>query len=77
MVGEILAGAEQGTFQNGFDQIMRRVEHEIFSQAMARADGNQAKAARWLGISRVTLREKLRSHGLKAGPDPGVTADPD
>lgn len=26
--------------------------------------GNQARAARWLGISRLTLREKLKSHGL-------------
>ncbi len=77
LVGEVLAGAEQGNFQNGFDQIMRRVEHEVFSQAMARAEGNQAKAARWLGISRVTLREKLRSHGLKAGPDIGVATDND
>ena len=76
LVSEVLVGAEQGTFQDGLDQIIRRVEHEVFSQAMSRADGNQAKAARWLGISRVTLREKLRFHGLKAGPETAVPPDP-
>jgi DNA-binding protein Fis len=28
------------------------------------AEGNQAKAARWLGLSRFTLREKLKLLGL-------------
>jgi two-component system nitrogen regulation response regulator GlnG len=28
------------------------------------AEGNQAKAARWLGLSRLTLREKLKQLGL-------------
>jgi DNA-binding protein Fis len=29
------------------------------------ADGNQAKAARWLGLSRLTVREKLTRFGLR------------
>ena len=28
------------------------------------AHGNQAKAARWLGVSRLTMREKLIQFGI-------------
>jgi DNA-binding protein Fis len=43
----------------------------LFSRAIALAQGNQAKAARWLNVSRQTMREKLRAFGLKdeAGAD--------
>jgi len=43
------------------------VEREVFSQAIQIAQGNQAKAARWLGLSRFTLREKLKQLGLHPG----------
>ena len=36
----------------------------ILTKAIALAEGNQAKAARWLGLSRLTLREKLKLLGL-------------
>ena len=38
------------------------------------ADHPQARAARWLGISRVTLREKLRFHGLTEPAEPSDSA---
>jgi DNA-binding protein Fis len=31
---------------------------------MRRAEGSQVRAARLLGINRVTLRKKLKRHGL-------------
>jgi DNA-binding protein Fis len=35
------------------------------------AKGNQAKAARWLGVTRTTMREKLVHFGLRpAGEKP-------
>jgi len=41
----------------------------LFTRAIELAQGNQAKAARWLNISRQTMREKLQSFGLKEPPD--------
>lgn len=66
MVTETLASAERGEISNVYDRLVGLLDFEVLSQAMVRAGGNQAQAARWLGISRVTLREKLRIHGLKA-----------
>ena len=43
---------------------MEDLERELFTQAIQLADGNQAKAARWLGITRLTMREKLLHFGL-------------
>jgi len=37
------------------------------TQAILLAQGNQARAARWLGLSRFTLREKLKQLGLHPG----------
>lgn len=42
-------------------------ECEILAQAIALTEGNQAKAARWLGLSRLTLREELKQLGLHPG----------
>jgi DNA-binding NtrC family response regulator len=33
------------------------------------AQGNQAKAARWLGVTRTTMREKLIHFGLHPTAD--------
>ena len=40
------------------------MERQLFTRAIQLADGNQAKAARWLGIIRTTMREKLTRFGL-------------
>ena len=39
---------------------------ELVARAIKLAQGNQAKAARWLKMSRQTVREKLQHFGLKA-----------
>ena len=36
----------------------------LLTQAIGLAEGNQARASRWLGLSRFTLREKLKQLGL-------------
>ena len=39
-------------------------ERELYGQAILLADGDQSKAAKWLGVSRPTMREKLLRYGL-------------
>lgn len=45
-------------------RLVNEAESELMRQAMQRSGHNIAQVARWLGISRVTLREKLKQHGL-------------
>ena len=40
------------------------VERELYTQAIKLAEGDQTKAARWLGVSRPTMREKLLRYNL-------------
>ena len=49
--------------------MIEELEPELFAQALRRAGGNQAKAARWLGITRLKMREQLRQTGLLPGRD--------
>ena len=44
--------------------IMNAVEKPLLEVVMRQADGNQSKAAEWLGINRNTLRRKLTDHKL-------------
>ncbi|MEI6341246.1 MAG: sigma-54 dependent transcriptional regulator [Verrucomicrobiota bacterium] len=64
-----LEAAARGEIRDCHAVMVRRVEHALLAQAMDRADGNQSQVARWLGISRVTLREKLRALGLHPGSE--------
>jgi DNA-binding NtrC family response regulator len=63
-VAEILATASRGEIENAHAALLEIAERELFTQAIQLAQGNQAKAARWLGISRLTMREKLTRLGL-------------
>ena len=44
--------------------ILDSVEKPMLEVVMKYAEGNQSKAAEWLGINRNTLRRKLLQHGL-------------
>ncbi|MBV8125027.1 MAG: Fis family transcriptional regulator [Burkholderiaceae bacterium] len=46
------------------DMLIRLVEKPLLEVVMQQAEGNQSKAAEWLGINRNTLRRKLGEHGL-------------
>jgi Fis family transcriptional regulator len=46
------------------DLIMNTVERPLLDVVMQKCDGNQSKAAEWLGINRNTLRRKLVDHKL-------------
>jgi nitrogen regulation protein NR(I) len=62
--GDLLARAQKGGLEDAHARMLAEAEREILTQAIALAEGNQAKAARWLGLSRFTLREKLKQLGL-------------
>ncbi len=49
---------------NIHDMIIGAVEKPLLDVVMKHADGNQSKAAEWLGINRNTLRRKLLDHKL-------------
>ncbi len=43
---------------------LEAVEKKLIAQALDKSSGNQSKAARLLGVSRDTLRYRMRKHGL-------------
>lgn len=46
------------------DLSLDAVEKEVISEALRRSDGNQARAARLLGLSRMALHRRVRYHKL-------------
>ena len=46
------------------DMVVGTVEKPLLEVVMKHAEGNQSKAAMWLGINRNTLRRKLLDHQL-------------
>jgi nitrogen regulation protein NR(I) len=64
LAAELLAAARRGENNGAYAPLLAEAEREILTQAILAAEGNQSKAARWLGISRLTLREKLTALGL-------------
>jgi DNA-binding NtrC family response regulator len=50
---------------------MEAFERALVVEALRAAGGNRSEAARALGISRVTLHDKLRKHGLARDEEPG------
>ena len=44
--------------------VLAAVERPMLEVVMQQAEGNQSKAADWLGINRNTLRRKLLDHKL-------------
>jgi Fis family transcriptional regulator len=55
----------RGTEPSGVhEMILRAAERPLLESVMARAEGNQSRAAAWLGINRNTLRRKLLDHKL-------------
>ncbi|HSV71407.1 MAG TPA: Fis family transcriptional regulator [Methylibium sp.] len=47
-----------------YDMVMQVVEKPLLDVVMQHAEGNQSRAAEWLGINRNTLRRKLVEHKL-------------
>lgn len=56
-----LRGAEPDDLHEMF---LGAAEKPLLEVVLRHADGNQSKAAEWLGINRNTLRRKLLDHKL-------------
>ena len=73
-VNERLAG---GGVEDLYDQALARMETELIARVLRRTGGNQLEAARILGVTRTTLRTKLRQLGIAidrvvvGGDEPG------
>jgi DNA-binding protein Fis len=52
-------------------RLLQATEKELFRRAIQLAHGNQAKAARWVGVSRLTMREKLIQFGIHPAQEQG------
>lgn len=64
-VAELLSRAQRGEISDAHSRMVEDLEAELFAQAIKLADGNQAKAARWLGVTRLKMRERLTQLGLR------------
>jgi len=70
-----------------YDQALARMETELITRVLRRTGGNQLEAARILGVTRTTLRTKLRQLGIaidrvvvggdETGQEPLADADGD
>jgi DNA-binding NtrC family response regulator len=72
-VADLIARARQGKIANAHALMVEDLERELFTQAIHLAQGNQARAARWAGVARNTLREKLVHFGLQPPPPGPIT----
>jgi len=67
LAADLLAEAQRDEVSDAHARMLKAAERELLQQAIDLAQGNQARAARWLGLSRLTLREKLNQYGLHPG----------
>ena len=64
-VATLLARVQRGEEQDAYSRMIADLETELFAQAIRLANGNQAQAARWLGVTRLKMREKLAELGIR------------
>jgi len=48
-----------------YDTVIERIERELITQVLETTQGNQAEAANILGITRTTLRSKIKKLGIQ------------
>lgn len=61
IVRKAVSGSQEGLY----DQIMNPIEKILLSGVLKETNWNQVQAAKVLGLSRTTLREKMRRYGLQ------------
>jgi len=73
-VDDLLAAASRDELADAHSRLLETTEREIFTRAIQRAHGNQARVARWLGLTRLTVREKLLHFGLHPSQEHGQSS---
>lgn len=63
-IAELMDAVERGETHNAFARMLADLEPELYAQAIRRAQGNLTRAAQWLGVTRLKMREKLKEFGL-------------
>ena len=63
-VADLLERVMRGELEDAHARVTAVVERELYGQAIQLAGDDQSKAARWLGVARMTIREKLLRYGL-------------
>ncbi len=51
-------------FSNLYDLVLTEIEIPLLETVMHHTEGNQSRAAQWLGITRATLRKLLKKYNL-------------
>ncbi|MDA1015110.1 MAG: sigma-54 dependent transcriptional regulator, partial [Planctomycetota bacterium] len=50
-----------------YDDVLALIEKRLISRVLRHTEGNQAAAAKILGITRATIRNKIKQRGIKIG----------
>jgi nitrogen regulation protein NR(I) len=68
----LLDRVERGEIRGAFPQMLADLEPELYAQAIQRTHGNITKAAEWLGVTRLKMREKLKEFNIhpRRPPEP-------
>ncbi len=48
-----------------YDMVTQQVEVAMIAFVLKKTEGNQTRAAQWLGLNRNTLRKKIQTYGLE------------
>ena len=61
---EFVATAIESGSRSIYDDAVRLAEKQVLSRVLRHTSGNQVKASELLGITRTTLRNKIKQHGI-------------
>ncbi len=68
-ITDTVEAASRGEVEDALKNLQGKLEEEALRHAIELAEGNQAKAAHWLGVSLPTMREQLRLYELHPKQD--------
>ena len=63
-ISEYFKHLEGTEVNNIYELVLREVEKPLIKSIMNFANGNQSQAAKWLGLSRNTLRKLIAKYNL-------------